>query len=255
MTLIALRGIQAKFSQYEITVDVQVGPQSLHITIEAWNTRMSEEQLASVAGTLSQAVNVIVNNSHASVHDTDLFSEHDRIQLLAWNSLYQEPLDACIHDLITARAQATPEAIAVCAWDYGDLSYSKLDELSTKLALHLMSLGVGPEVIVPYCFPKSIWAIVTMIAILKAGGACTALDPEYPQSRLESLIKETDARVVLTSQFHSEIFKGLVPHLVVVDETAFKTVVTGLGSPESPVTPSNTAFVIFTSGSTGVPKV
>ncbi|KAJ5794578.1 nonribosomal peptide synthase [Penicillium paradoxum] len=241
-------------SDYTLSLGNVIGYDPTEVTIETWNTRMSKSQLASVASTLSQAVNVIVKSSHGSVQGADLFSEHDRNQLIVWDGEEPELVDSCIHELIMARTRATPEAIAVCAWDYGDLSYSKLDELSTKLALHLVALGVGPEVIVPYCLSKSVWAIVTIIGILKAGGACTALDPEYPQSRLESLIKETGARVVLTSPSHSRLFEALVPHVVVVDEAAFEICGTNSPFPVSRVTPKNTAFVVFTSGSTGVPK-
>jgi non-ribosomal peptide synthetase component F len=106
-----------------------------------------------------------------------------------------------VHDLFADQAAAQPESPAICAWD-GELIYSELDALSTRLAGHLLSLGVKPDDVVPLCFEKSMWTVVAMLAVLKAGGAFVPLDPEHPTSRREEILKQTKALVVLTSLQH-----------------------------------------------------
>ncbi|WQF86830.1 Putative AMP-dependent synthetase/ligase domain-containing protein [Colletotrichum destructivum] len=76
----------------------------------------------------------------------------------------------------------------------------ELDRYFTALANHLHRLGVGPEVVVPVCFKKSAWAIVSMMGILKAGGAFVPLDAAHPPARLLEIIGQVGARLVLTSK-------------------------------------------------------
>ncbi|KAF7449952.1 EntF, Non-ribosomal peptide synthetase modules protein [Pyrenophora tritici-repentis] len=101
---------------------------------------------------------------------------------------------------------ARPTAPAICAWD-GEMTYGELDALSSRIAGHLVELGVKPEVIVPLCFEKSMWTVVAMLAVLKAGGAFAPLDPEHPASRHEEIFRQTKARVVLASERHTSLCK------------------------------------------------
>jgi non-ribosomal peptide synthetase component F len=93
-------------------------------------------------------------------------------QVLEWNAELPPPVRRCLHDLVQEQALLRPRsAKAVEGWD-GTFTYQEFDEVTNQLALHLQNAGVTTETFVPILFEKSSWAIVGMIAIMKAGGAC-----------------------------------------------------------------------------------
>jgi amino acid adenylation domain-containing protein len=174
-------------------------------------------------------------------------------EIWKWNCKVPPTVDRCIHDLFAEQAEAQPLALAICAWD-GKLTYRELDELSTKLAGHLVELGVRPEDIVPLCFEKSMWTVVAMLAVLKVGGAFAPLDPEHPVIRHEAIFQQTGARVVLASVQHSKLWRYSGRTVFPVSGPSVNLLVTNTSEIPSTPDPSNAAYVIFTSGSTGVPK-
>lgn len=174
-------------------------------------------------------------------------------QILSWNSNIPTAISAVAHDLIESRAQEHPEQQAVCAWD-GSLSYRELDTLASRLACHLTFQGIGPEILVPLCFEKSKWMIVSMLAVLKAGGAFVSLDPTQPQSRLRHMVQKTEAKLLLASQKYAQLCADIVSEVLVVDSFTGDGGLQGTTNNIARVTPKNAAYVIFTSGSTGQPK-
>lgn len=135
------------------------------------------------------------------------------------------------------------------------MTYGRLDELSSKLAGHLVNrVGIAEvETLVPLYFEKSIWTIVAMLAVLKAGGAFVLLDPNHPASRHEEILRQTKTKVILVSARHSAHWSSQGRQVVTVSEASIHQLskYTNLGRR---ATPSNAAYVVFTSGSTGVPK-
>src|SRR2546429_842 len=127
---------------------------------------MSDNQAANPASTFSSAISGIIHDFGATVEELNLFSERDRRQVWEWNSVRPKAIDSCVHEIFKERVLAQPDATAVCSWD-GDFTYHEIDQLSTRLAHYLTTLGVGPEVMVPLCFSKSAWAIVSMLAVMK----------------------------------------------------------------------------------------
>ena len=162
-------------------------------------------------------------------------------------------VDRCIHDLIEEQTCRQPEAPAVCSWD-GDLTYCSLQRLSSKLAHYLRTLGAGPEKIIPFCFEKSLWAVVTTVAILKSGSAFVALDPSTPENRRTSIIQETGAIIIVTSPSQASLFEGNGKCIVVISSAFIDSLEEIDSKPCLEVSPQNAAFVLFTSGSTGQPK-
>ena len=164
-----------------------------------------------------------------------------------------EATKQCVHNLFSDLARTQPEAPAICAWD-GEMTYGELDKQSTRLASHLVGLGVKPEDIVPLCFEKSMWTIVAMLAVLKAGGAFAPLDPEHPRSRHKEIFKQTKAEVVLTSAQHSTLWGKPDCRVVVVSKSSVSQLPRAAGDMPLHTRASHAAYVIFTSGSTGTPK-
>src|SRR2546425_84672 len=103
----------------------------------------------------------------------------------------------CIHQLVAAQAQQTPDAIAVRAAE-GQLTYAALDTRANQLAHHLIDLGVGRETLVGICLERGLDLIVSVLGVLKAGAAYVPLDPSYPSHRLAYMLRDSSAPVVLT---------------------------------------------------------
>lgn len=101
------------------------------------------------------------------------------------------------------------------------------------------------------------WNIVAMLAVLKAGGAFVPLDPSHPIARLQSLVQEVEARIILCSSIHYSRLSSAADNVVPIDAERIENLATTEFEAESSATLSSTnaAYILFTSGSTGKPKV
>lgn len=152
-------------------------------------------------------------------------------------------------------ARSSPLAQAVCAWG-GNLSFDDLNAYTTIFGNFLTTINVGPEVLVPICFEKSIWAIVAILAVLKAGGAWIPLDPRHPIDRLKEVMHMFRATIIVPYTHQAHHMANICKQIVVPEDYLSRR------SPSShlevlnfgPVNYENTAYVLFTSESIGKPK-
>ena len=181
-------------------------------------------------------------------------SEVELQQVVEWNDTAREyPSHLCIHELFERQVHRTPNAMAL---QFGaiELTYRELDERANKLAHHLITLGVGPEVIVGVCLERSLEQIISILAILKAGGAYLPLDAAYPTERLELMMDECRTNIVITQgELPSRLPKG-TQRIVFLDDPTLGIARNPTTSPSTRVNSENLAYVIYTSGSTGKPK-
>ncbi|OAA40718.1 AMP-dependent synthetase/ligase [Cordyceps fumosorosea ARSEF 2679] len=160
-----------------------------------------------------------------------------------------------MHDIISEQTSQRPQDVAVQSWD-GSLTYSNLDQLSNRLALHLRFLGVGTGVTVPLCFEKSMWAVVALLAVMKAGAAFSLTDPSQPEARLQTIVEQTGANLIITSALQSSLGAKIAAAgtVVSVSQSTFDDHLQLSSEPLPAVPSSSLLYVIFTSGSTGKPK-
>lgn len=145
-----------------------------------------------------------------------------------------------------------PDAIAV-QFRQQHLDYAELNRQANRLAHHLRSLGIGADSLVGLCLERSLDMVVGMLAILKAGGAYVPLDPDYPQARLDFMLQDTGAAVVLTQAALQDRLPQ-VPHLLCLDSDPAQWSAWPDDDPAATGGPDDLAYVIYTSGSTGLPK-
>jgi non-ribosomal peptide synthetase component F len=154
---------------------------------------------------------------------------------------------------IAGFASSQPSAPAVQAHGV-TLTYGELEARSLRLAHHLCSRGVGPEVVVAVCFPRSIALVVAELAILKAGGAYLPLDPGYPPDRLAFLLHDAGVSLILAPACTAETVPQGDWQVIGLDPEGRGTFPEGTGRHLPAGMKEQLAYVIYTSGSTGQPK-
>jgi amino acid adenylation domain-containing protein len=154
--------------------------------------------------------------------------------------------------LFEAQARATPDATALIHAGQS-VTYAELDRQSNQFAQHLRTLAVGPEVAVAVCVRRSIHMVVALFGILKAGAAYVPLDRKYPPERLDYIMRDSAASVLVTQGSDGEAlpFAGQTLDL---DRDAAIIATAPARRPKPLGDADNLAYIIYTSGSTGTPK-
>ena len=239
--------------EYNVSINIEAGEKEMAIDLAYWTDCLSDGQAHNIASTFKQALSNILSHADHAVGDIDYLSDRNRHDIQLWNETQPEIVDDCVHRVFEQQAALRPSAPAICGWD-ASLTYAELDEVSSKLGLHLAQLGVGAESFVLICFDKSAYAIVSMLAVLKAGGACVPLDAKFPRSALELRAKDTGAQIILAAPQCEETVRDLVPQVILIHDNFLRHLPYIANGMTTQVSPENACFIIYTSGSTGKPK-
>ena len=186
----------------------------------------------------------------------DVLPEAERRKVLEeWNDATVEfPSEDCVHELFEQRAECAPGSIAVSCEGLR-LTYGALNERANRLAHALRAMGVGPDVIVGIHMDRSLPLVIAILGILKAGGAYLPIDQAYPKERVQFMLEDAGAPVLLTqSQLAASVpdYRG---RIICLDDPELSSLPPQSASnPACAARPDNLAYVIYTSGTTGQPK-
>ena len=155
-----------------------------------------------------------------------------------------------IVSMFRRQAQATPDALAVVFKDK-HFTYAQVDAISDRLAAYIAAKGLGAEDVVSVLIPRCEWMAIASLGVLKAGCAYQPLDPSYPQERLNFMMQDASAKLLIADE-------QLRP---IVNEYQGEALMTSdiMGLPMQPapsidLNPDQLFILLYTSGSTGVPK-
>jgi len=170
--------------------------------------------------------------------------------LIRWNRTSQERSRTSVTELIDRCAEARPRSIALVCSD-GQMSYGELQARSDKVARYLCEAGVGPDVVVGVYLDRSVEQVISLLAILKAGGTYLPLEVTYPSERLSYMLADARVGLVLT---HERLRQSLAHHatrVLCLDKLELRMPPDGtLGVA---VHPEQLACVIYISGPAGHP--
>ena len=179
------------------------------------------------------------------------FVDGDRLKELMGFNHYSQKVDTTqtIVSLFRAQAQKTPDAPAVCYEDF-KCTYAEADALTDRIAAAIAAKGLKNEDVVSVLIGRNQWMALASLGILKAGCAYQPLDPSYPEERLNFMVGDASAKLLIADQEFLHILKDYKGPVLTTDKLE--------SLPEGPVPegpkPENLFILLYTSGSTGVPK-
>ncbi|UHO38304.1 amino acid adenylation domain-containing protein [Chryseobacterium capnotolerans] len=207
---------------------------------------------------LEQAFGKEINLETTQLNHLRLISEDTGKKITEeWNATEVfYPSDTTIHGLFEKQVAKTPNNIAAVYQDIR-LSYRELNERANRLANHLIeTYGLQPDDIVPLCLNRSEQMIIAILAVLKSGAAYVPMDPSYPSDRIEHILKDTKAKIILADENTAEKLNNASAKVLSLETVIFQAILETMSSanPVTEVQPDNLAYVIYTSGTTGLPK-
>ena len=181
----------------------------------------------------------VAKNKNKKIYELEMLSNEEKNRLLyEFNDTKADyPKDKCIHQLFEEQVLKTPNKTAVIACDQ-TLTYDELNRLSNRITNSLIEKGIGVGDIVAFALPRTSYMIAVMFGILKSGAAYMPLDPDYPQDRIDFMISDSNAKLLITE----EILKSLLEN-------------ESENNPAVSISQDNIFCALHTSGSTGKPKL
>jgi amino acid adenylation domain-containing protein len=226
------------------------------------------ETMTRMAGHLETLLRSALADPQTPVSRLPMLDDAERALLAGWNDTAADfPDTATLHGLVAEQVRRTPDATAV-TFAGARLTYAELDARANKVAHRLIAEGVTPGSLVAVCAERSLDLPVALLGTLKAGAAYVPLDPEYPAERLEFMLQDAEAPVVLTQRGLVEggaegalsedagtaaALAGTTAAVLVLDDPAVWADQPDT-DPGAACDPGGPAYMIYTSGSTGRPK-
>ncbi|HEY0735991.1 MAG TPA: amino acid adenylation domain-containing protein, partial [Herpetosiphonaceae bacterium] len=246
--------LESHTAKFDLSLALNEVPDGLQGAIEYATDLFDAETIARLADHFQQLLQAIVAAPHQRVTVLPILTAAERQQLLRWNqTALAVPDVGSIPQAFEAQAARTPEATALIVGTQR-LTYHELNQRANQLAHALRERGIGPEVRVGVCLHRTADLVVALLAVLKAGGAYAPLDPAYPAERLQFMLDDAQAPLLLTQ------------HALVDRVPAHNAAVLCLDTDWEPIASQpthnppwsnhalNLAYLIYTSGSTGRPK-
>ncbi|MCP5051928.1 MAG: amino acid adenylation domain-containing protein, partial [bacterium] len=232
-------------SKFDLTFSFVSDDEGMGMGIE-YNTRLfKKERISRMGHHFQRLLNSIMTKPGEPLHQLEIIGQAEREELLmSFNDTsFDHPLDQTIMDLFEQQVEKTPQHIAVIDATGVSVTYDELNNQADRLVLVLRQEGVQPGDIVAIMMERCIEMMVGIFAILKAGAVYLPVDPGYPGERVNYMLKDSGAKILLSN----EMLKGIP----------------GKGEHKNQTEPyqsnrmatsSDLAYIIYTSGSTGKPK-
>jgi amino acid adenylation domain-containing protein len=246
-------------SKFDLSLGMAETLAGLRGTLEYNSDLFEPVTIARMVEQLGVLLSGIVENPDCQIDRLPLLPESERAQLAQWNATAADvPRFESFVDLVEARVEATPEAIAAQC-EAVALSYRELDGRANRLAHRLRAIGVSEGTLVALLAERDLDFLTAILAIFKAGSAYLPLDPRHPAERHAQSLRQSRCPVVLAAPALRDNLSAAAETLD-ADAPAIHSLADLLAAeapstrPTRQASANDLAYVIFTSGSTGRPK-
>ncbi|NOQ26502.1 MAG: amino acid adenylation domain-containing protein, partial [Bacteroidales bacterium] len=238
-------------TNYKLTVSALISDE-IEISFNYISAYFERELIENIEKHYVRIIDKIIDDNKSAIQSLDLLSDIEKHQLLyEFNNTKRDyPKDKTIHQLFEEQVALAPDRIALIMGDRR-ISYFDLNKMSNQVALNLLEFGVCSESIVGLLVDRSVEMMIGILGILKAGGAYLPIDPEAPEKRINYILDDSNAKVLLLQKNKKEGKNYILPVMVINSDLSIKEEDLIL---EDNTNAHNLSYVIYTSGSTGEPK-
>ncbi len=231
-------------------------PQGLSGTLEYATDLFDERTAAALVERFVRFLGALAEDPERDLALIDILTPAEREVLRQWSQTDTELPSKTVTTIFEERVALTPDATALVAGDQR-LTYAELNAWANRLAHRFIALGVAPDTLVAVALPRTAEAIAAWLAVGKAGGVYTPIDPQSPAERIRTVLADARPAVLVTTEDIAAALRGQAELPVLVTEHRQE------GGPEHnptdadrpvPLSLDHAAYIIYTSGSTGRPK-
>lgn len=224
----------------------------INIAYDYLISKYSIDDICSIHARFLYIINQVLENNDITLNEIEIVTPDEKKKILYDfnNTSADYPRDKTITQLFEEQVEKTPDNIAV-VFENQKLTYRELNERANSLANYLRSQKIGRNDIVGIMVNRSLEMIISILAVLKSGACYIPIDPEYPQDRIEYMLNNSSAKLLLTFKrlenkvtFDNKLFVELDNELY----NSNKDNLININEPD------DLAYIIYTSGSTGKPK-
>ena len=221
-----------------------------------FNTDLFDEStIASMIDRFKKILFEMLSHPDKKIGDVSLMSEDESKNLIALLNSTEEinqPVNTFVDEFYkTASKFAKEKAVVI---NNNEFTYGQLNKDSNRLARYLQSLGVKQDSLVGVYMNRSYEMIVSLIGIMKAGGAYLPLEPQYPPERIKYMIEDSACQIVLTTPELSNKINNISSKIIEINNLFYNFEQFDDTDLNIKIMPENLVYVIYTSGSTGKPK-
>ncbi|MEL6558755.1 MAG: amino acid adenylation domain-containing protein, partial [Bacteroidota bacterium] len=257
LTLSEYEDQESGTSKFDITFTVNETDSGASVDINYCTDLFREETIHRIFAHFKELLKAVLAAPSRPLCKLSMLKEEEKHQLLVEfnDTAAPYPERKTVVDLIEEQTAKTPDAVAV-TFGNETLTYKQLNERSNQLANYLVSKGVTNDGLVAICLDRSPIMLVAILGTLKSGGAFIPIDPEFPQSRIDYMLEDSGAKVMLSSRDLAEKFADQEQLDVISLDQGWNEQIGNLPIEDLNVGVSSEhlAYVIYTSGSTGKPK-
>jgi amino acid adenylation domain-containing protein len=244
--------IEQSSAQFDLSITID--PEVTRKILIAYNTDLYKaETVIRMLQHYQTLLEAIAADPDQILSNVTIVRERERRQLLLeWNQTEADFPQICIHQLFEEQAHKSPDSVAVI-FGGEQISYRELEQRANQAAWHLSVMGVRSGILVAVCIERSVDLIAALLGVLKAGGAYLPIDPNYPAERIDFMLEDSGAAILLTQEKLLKDLSHKAHSTLCFDAIARDLIVESVRA-NSLSQQCDLAYVIYTSGSTGKPK-
>ncbi len=241
-----------KISKVDLTLNAVEENKSLKFNISYCSRIFNKETIKRLSNHYVRTLYKIIDNDYIRLGEIELLTENERYQMVDEynNTDIYYINNNILKDLVEKQVEKTPKNIAVI-FKNKKMTYKELNDRSNQLARRLKEKGVGPNSMVGVMIERSLDMIVSIVGVLKAGGAYLPIEPSYPEDRIRFILENSNSNILITQSKYKNISNLEFQIIDIEDKSIYLLDNNNLQTINSP---KDLAYTIYTSGSTGNPK-